>query len=87
MGKIQKSKKVFPVPIIKEVAKGDEDGNQNIITILYKTKFIDSGRFMAISLSNLVDNFAEGIFKMKCKDFDCFLKYESIKDNLIKCKF
>ena len=55
------------------MAKGDEDGNQNIITILYKT--------------NLVDNFAEGIFKMKCKDFDCFLKYESIKDNLIKYKF
>ena len=45
-----------------------------------------SARFMACSLSNLVDNLAEGIHKIKCKDCDCFLKYESIKDNLIKYK-
>ena len=24
--------------------------------------------------------------KIKCKDCDCFLEYESVKDNLIKCK-
>ena len=41
---------------------------------------------MASSLSNLVDNLAEGIYKIKCKDCDCFLKYESVKDNLIKYK-
>ena len=41
---------------------------------------------MATSLSNLVDNLTEGIHKIKCKDCDCFLKYESIKDNLIKYK-
>ena len=38
---------------------------------------------MAIS-SNLVDNLAEGIHKIKCKDCDCFLEYGSLKDNLIK---
>ena len=37
-------------------------------------------------MSNLVDNLAEGIDKTKCKDRDCFLEYESAKDNLIKCK-
>ena len=40
-------------------------------------------------LSNLVGNLAEGIkckVKIKCKDCDCFLKYESVKDNLIKYK-
>ena len=41
---------------------------------------------MAISLSSLVDNFAEGIHQIKCKDSDCFLEYESVKDNSIKYK-
>ena len=43
-------------------------------------------RFMTTSLSNLVDNPAEGIHKNKCKDCDCLLEYESVKDNLIKYK-
>ena len=51
---------------------------------LYLTKFINSARFMATSLSNLVDNLTTGIHKIKCKDCDCFLEYESVKDNLIK---
>ena len=41
---------------------------------------------MASSLSNLVNNLSEGIHKIKCKDCDCFLEYESGKDNLIKYK-
>ena len=40
---------------------------------------------MESSLSNLVDNLAEGIHKVKCKDCDC-LEYDSVKDNLIKYK-
>ena len=47
-------------------------------------KFIDSARFMASSLLNLVDNLAEGIHKIN--DYDCFLEYESVKDNLMKYK-
>ena len=39
---------------------------------------------MATSLSNLVDNLTEGIYKIKYKDFDCFLEYESVKNNSIK---
>ena len=38
---------------------------------------------MASSLSNLVNNLAEGMHKVKCEDCDCFLEYESVKDNLI----
>ena len=41
---------------------------------------------MANSSSNLVDNLAEGIHKIKYQDCDCFLEYESVKDNLIKYK-
>ena len=39
---------------------------------------------MASSISNLFDNLAEGIHKIKCKDWDCFLEYESVKGKLIK---
>ena len=41
---------------------------------------------MASSLSNLIDNLAEGIHKIKCKDCDCFFEYESVKYNLIRYK-
>ena len=41
---------------------------------------------MTTSFSNLVDNLAEGIHKIKCEDCDCFLEYESVKDNLIEYK-
>ena len=42
---------------------------------------------MASSLSNLADNLSEGIHKIKYKDCDFLLEYESVKDNLIKCKY
>ena len=52
---------------------------------LYLTKFIiHSARFMACSLSNLVGNMTDRIYKIKCKDLDCFLEYESVKKNLTK---
>ena len=77
----------FSVPIEKEVTKIDKDGNEIVVTISYKIKFIGSARFMASSLSNLVHNLSEGIHKITCKDCDCFLKHKSVKDNLIKCKY
>ena len=51
---------------------------------IYKL-FHDSARFMACSLSNLFNNFAEGIHKMRCKyrDCECCLKYPNVKDNLV----
>ena len=41
---------------------------------------------MASSLSNLVNNLAEEIHKIKCKDCLCVLECKSVKDNLIKYK-
>ena len=54
--------------------------------MIYKIKFIDSARFIMSSLTNLVDNIAEGIQKknVKSKDCGCFLEYESVNNNLRK---
>ena len=41
---------------------------------------------MATSLSNLVGNLAEAIYIIKCKDFDCFVEYRSVKENSMKYK-
>ena len=79
--------KTLFVPIEKEITKTDKDGYESIVTISYKIKFIDSARFMANSLSNLVDNLVEGIRKSNCKYCDYFLEYESVKDNLRKYKW
>ena len=43
-------------------------------------------RLITSSLTNLVDNAAEGTHKIRFKDCDCFLKTESAKDDLIKYK-
>ena len=86
LGENTEKYKTFSVPIDKEVTKIDKDGNESVVTLSYKIKFIDSARFMASSLSNLVENLTEGIHKVKCKDCVCFLEYESVKCHLIKYK-
>ena len=39
--------KNFSVPIDKEVTSIDKDGNESVVTISYRIKFIDSERSMA----------------------------------------
>ena len=85
LGENTEKYKSFSDPIEKEVTDTDKDGNESVVTICYKI-IIDSARFMANSLSNLFNNLIERIHKIKCKDYDCFLEYESVKDNLIKYK-
>ena len=87
LGENTQKNKTFSVPIEKEVTKINNVGNESIQAISYKIKFIDSARFMSNSLSNLVDNLAEGIHEIKCKYYDCFLEHQSFKDDLIKCKY
>ena len=86
LGENKEKYKTFSVPMKKEIKKISKDGNEIVTTISYKIKFINSSRFIASSLSNLVDNLSEWIRKIKYKDCDCFLEYESVKDNLIKYK-
>ena len=76
--------KNFSFLVKKETRKVEKDGIEDIITISYKIKFNDSARFIASSLSNFVDNLPKEIHKTKCKDWNCFLEYQSANDNLIK---
>ena len=92
----------FSVPIKKEIKKTNKNGEEITKTISYKLKLIDSTIIMASSISNLADNLAEGIHKIKCKyrhdnnkceecgikykDCECYLQYTNIKDDLLVYK-
>ena len=70
----------------KRSYKIDKECNESVVTISCERKFIDAARIIITSLSNLVDNSTKGILKIKCKNCDCFLEYESVKENSIKYK-
>ena len=59
--------KTFTLPVTKEVKRIGKNGEEITKTISYKLQLIDSARFMASSLSNLVDNLFKGIHKIKYK--------------------
>ena len=80
----------------------NKNGKEITKNISYILQFIDSARFMTSSLSNFVNNFSEGIHKIKCKHgdkdkkcetcgikykyYDCFLEYTNFKGDLIEYK-
>ena len=70
----------FSVPIKKKIKNKD-------LEITYKIKFINSYRFMASSLSKLVDNLSEGIHSNKCSDYGSNLDYIEIKNEklILEC--
>ena len=61
------------VPVEKGVTEIDRDGNESVVTISYKIKFIDSARFMATSLSNLVEYIRKEYIKLDVKIVIAFL--------------
>ena len=66
----------FSVPIKKRIENKDME-------ITYKIKFIDSFRFMATSLSKLVDNLTEGIHSDKCINFKSDISYMKVIDETL----
>ena len=92
----------FLVPIEREVKRVDENGKEITKTISYKLQFVENARFLASSLSNLVNSLAKGIHKIKCKgqndnkicetcriknkDFVRFPGCTNFKDDLIEHK-
>ena len=70
----------FSVPIKKQITKLDNDGNDKIVNISYKIKFIGSFRFISSSLSNLLDNLSEELHSGKCTDCKSCLDFVSVKD-------
>ena len=83
---LEKYRKVQNFFSFNRTRKVDNNGNEDITTVSYKIKLTNSAKFMTSSLWNLVDNLAEGIHKIKCKDCNCFLEYKSVNENLIKYK-
>ena len=59
--------KELAVPIEKEVTRIDKHGKETIKNVSYILQSIDSARFIASSLSSLVNSLSEGIHKIKCK--------------------
>ena len=71
----------FSAPVKKKIENKD-------IEITYKTKFIDSYRFMSMPLSKLTDNLSEGIHNNKCDDCESCLDYVRSTKNeklILKC--
>ena len=66
----------FSVSIKKRIEDKDME-------IAYKIKFIDSFRFMATSLSKLVDNLMEGIHNDKCINYRSDISYMKVVDETL----
>ena len=80
------------VPIKKQITKIDKDGNDKIVDISYKIKFIHRFRFKSCSLSKIVDNLSERLHSNKCTDRKFCHDYMSFneiafKDNQLTLKY
>ena len=90
----------FTVLIQNEVARIDKNGLENTKDKFYILQLTDSARFMAIFLSNLLNNLSEVIHTIICKFrnnhtkcetcgykyCDCFLEYTHFRGDLVEQK-
>ena len=76
LGKNTEKYIIFSVPIKKRIGNNNRE-------ITYKIQFIDSFRFMATSLSKLVDNLTDDIHSDKCVDCKSDLSFMKIMDEAL----
>ena len=81
----------YSVKINKKITKKDEDGNEKIVNIPYRLKFIDRYRFMSASFANHVDNLSNRLHNNRFVDCKSGLDYMKAKDGILifrcfKCK-
>ena len=79
----------MPVPLEKEVTRIDKNGEEVTKNTSYILQFINSTRFMASSLSNLVNNDGHDdktceTCRIKYRYCDCFFEHTNFKDDLIE---
>ena len=65
LGENTEKYKTFSLPISREVKRIGKNGKEIAKTISYRLKSIDIARFMVATLSNFVENLAEGIHVIK----------------------
>ena len=70
---------IFTVPIEKEVIRIGKVREEITKNLSYILQLVDCARFMASSLSNLVDNLSEKIHGIKCKFKTVFLNAQILK--------
>ena len=73
----------FSLKISKKIMEKDEDGNEKVVNIPYRLKFINIYRFMSASLSNHVDNLSNKLHNNKCVDCKSGLDYLKTKDGIL----
>ena len=78
--KILKNTEKCSVPIKKKIKNKNTE-------ITCKIKFIDSYRFISMSLSKLIDNLSERLHNNKCLDCKSYLDYTQTKNEklIFKC--
>ena len=81
LGKNTEKYTAFSVRIKKEIRNKDK-----IIEMTYKIKFIDSYRFMSMSLSKLVDNLTERLHNNRCVDCESCVDYIKTKNEKLILK-
>ena len=83
LGENTKKRIIFSVKINKKIIKKDEAGNEKIVNIPYRLKFIH----MLASLSDLVNNLSNGLHNKKCVDCKFGVDFMKAEDYILIFRF
>ena len=63
---------------IQNITKIDRDGNENVVTVSYKIKFIDSARFIQVHYEILLIISQKELIKLSIKIVNVFLNMKVV---------